>query len=39
MINKLKALWVDTGNRKVIILFIGVVVLLIASLFFQQKNL
>ena len=39
MINKLKALWVDTGNRKVIILFIGVVVLLIASLFFQQNKM
>ena len=39
MINKLKALWADTGNRKVIILFIGVVVLLIASLFFQQNKM
>jgi prefoldin subunit 5 len=39
MINKFKELWADAGNRKVIILFIGIVVLLIASLFFQQNKM
>ena len=39
MINKIKELWVDSANRKVIILFIGIVVLLIISLFFQQNRM
>ncbi len=39
MINKLKALWADATNRKVIILFVGIVVVLIASLFFQQNRM
>ena len=39
MINKLKELWADAGNRKVIILFFGIVILFIASLFFQQNRM
>ena len=39
MINKIKELWVDSTNRKVIILFIGIVILLIISLFFQQNRM
>ena len=39
MVNKFKELWADAGNRKVIILFIGIVFLLIASLFFQQNKM
>ena len=39
MINKIKALWLDSNNRKVIILFIGIVILLIISLFFQQNRM
>ena len=39
MINKIKELWADSTNRKVIILFIGIVILLIASLFFQQNRM
>ena len=39
MINKFKELWTDAGNRKVIILFLGIVVVLIASLFFQQDKM
>ena len=39
MINKFRELWADAGNRKVIILFLGIVVVLIASLFFQQNKM
>jgi len=39
MVNKFKELWADAGNRKVIILFFGIVLLLIASLFFQQNKM
>jgi len=39
MINKFKELWADSTNRKVIILFIGIVILLIISLFFQQNRM
>ena len=39
MINKFKELWADAGNRKIIILFFGIVVALIASLFFQQNKM
>ena len=39
MINKIKELWADSNNRKVIILFIGIVILLIISLFFQQNRM
>ena len=39
MINKIKVLWADSTNRKVIILFIGVVILLISTLFFQQNRM
>ena len=39
MINKIKELWADSTNRKVIILFIGIVILLIVSLFFQQNRM
>ena len=39
MINKFKELWADLTNRKVIILFIGIVILLIVSLFFQQNRM
>jgi hypothetical protein len=39
MVNKFKELWLDAGNRKVIILFFGIVLLLIASLFFQQNKM
>lgn len=37
--NKIKALWEDSFGRKVIIFFIGVVLLLIVSLFFQQEKM
>ena len=39
MINKIKELWADSTNRKVIILFIGIVILLVISLFFQQNRM
>jgi len=39
MINKIKELWADSTNRKVIFLFIGIVILLIISLFFQQNRM
>jgi len=39
MINKIKELWADSTNRKVIILFLGIVILLIISLFFQQNRM
>ena len=39
MINKFKELWVDSTNRKVIILFIGIVILLIISLFLLQNRM
>ncbi len=39
MINKIKELWEDSTNRRVIILFIGIVILLIVSLFFQQHRM
>jgi len=38
MINKIKELWADSTNRKVIILFIGIVILLIISLFFSAEQ-
>jgi hypothetical protein len=37
MISKIKELWADSTNRKAITLFIGIVVPLIAFLFFQQN--
>ncbi len=39
MINKIKELWLDLNYRKVIILFLGIVILLISSLFFQQNRM
>ena len=39
MINKIKELWADSTNRKVIILFIGIVIVLIISLFFQHNRM
>ena len=39
MINKIKELWLESANRKVIILFIGIVILLVISLFFQQNRM
>ena len=38
MINKIKELWADSTNRKVIFLFIGIVILLIISLFFSAEQ-
>ena len=39
MINKIKDLWADSTNRKVLILFIGIVILFICSLFFQKSRI
>ena len=39
MMNKIKELWSNSTARKIIILFIGIVILLIFSLFFQQNRM
>ena len=39
MIDKIKELWVDSTSRKAIFLFIGIIILLIISLFFQQNRM
>ena len=39
MMNKIKELWSNSTARKIIILFLGIVILLIGSLFFQQNRM
>ncbi len=39
MLNRLKEFWADPGGRKIIILFLGIILVLIASLFFQQDKM
>ena len=39
MISKIKELWADSTNRKVMVLFTGIIILLITFLFFQQNRM